>query len=384
MGDLVPIRRSGHISIAVDNSVIVWGGYTEPTNPEQNLDIYLPPQELWIYNSIVNRWVRRETSGAIPPGISGAAAVFLPSEKAVYVMCGFMFNGHANEVYRLDTSDWTWSHIDVGDNAQKPSPRDKLSAWEWENRIYIFGGYGLSFYPYMHDVGSYFGDVSVFGQTKGWNNQLMIFDTTSRSWSNPQTTGASPSPRAAHGSARVGRDVFIFGGRHDDQRLNDLYRLNLSTLNWSQIFVEGNVPVGRSWHTFTPISDRHVCLFGGYTTSQQPLGDVWFLDTVSLQWRQCDRSCHKSPPTPHLWHTAVRTSDDDVVVFGGCSNDILSNVAADHSNDLLVIRISPKTLLMLSLDAVHLYADSLRGQWDDLPHCLSDILLARCDGQALN
>lgn len=43
-----------------------------------------------------------------------------------------------------------------------------------------------------------------------------------------------PSPRAAHGAARLGRQVFVFGGRHDTQRLNDLYVLNMSDCVWTQ------------------------------------------------------------------------------------------------------------------------------------------------------
>ena len=43
-----------------------------------------------------------------------------------------------------------------------------------------------------------------------------------------------PSPRAAHAAAKLGRQVFVFGGRHDMTRLNDLYMLDMSDFVWTQ------------------------------------------------------------------------------------------------------------------------------------------------------
>ena len=35
--------------------------------------------------------------------------------------------------------------------------------------------------------------------------------------------------------------------------------------------VQGLSPVGRSWHSLTPVSSDHLFLFGGFTTDKQPL-----------------------------------------------------------------------------------------------------------------
>ena len=50
-------------------------------------------------------------------------------------------------------------------------------------------------------------------------------------------------------------------------------------------------------------------------------GDVWVLDTVLLQWREVTPQLSK----PRLWHTAAATCDNEVLVFGGCCNDILDD-----------------------------------------------------------
>ncbi len=52
-------------------------------------------------------------------------------------------------------------------------------------------------------------------------------------------------------------------------------------------------------------------------------GDAWLFDTVKLQWRQLvveDR--------PRLWHTVSYSEDEDILVFGGCSSNILSATEA--------------------------------------------------------
>lgn len=36
---------------------------------------------------------------------------------------------------------------------------------------------------------------------------------------------------------------------------------------------QGICPVGRSWHSLTPVSSDHLFLFGGFTTEKQPLSE---------------------------------------------------------------------------------------------------------------
>jgi len=49
--------------------------------------------------------------------------------------------------------------------------------------------------------------------------------------------------------------------------------------------------------------------------------DAWILDIVHLRWTKLD---HFANCNPHLWHTACKTHEGEVLVFGGCTNNILS------------------------------------------------------------
>lgn len=83
-----------------------------------------------------------------------------------------------------------------------------------------------------------------------------------------------------------------------DHRLNDLHCINLDTWEWSEMCVPcvcslisdkavfrcakacagfrcvpQHGPVGRSWHSLTPVSPDHLFLFGGFTTARETLSE---------------------------------------------------------------------------------------------------------------
>ena len=74
-------------------------------------------------------------------------------------------------------------------------------------------------------------------------------------WTRPETTGTSPSARAAHSAVAVQETIFIFGGMDSTGPLNDLYSLNTTTLHWSLIETTGGPPPApRLDHTLCAVS----------------------------------------------------------------------------------------------------------------------------------
>lgn len=69
---------------------------------------------------------------------------------------------------------------------------------------------------------------------RGWNNQLVAYNIEYNKWEWPETNGRTPSPRAAlAGFLRESR-VFIFGGRLQEERMNDLYVFDMDSMTWSE------------------------------------------------------------------------------------------------------------------------------------------------------
>ncbi|XP_064600736.1 LOW QUALITY PROTEIN: kelch domain-containing protein 2-like [Liolophura sinensis] len=347
-------ERTGHIAVCVDKYMLVWGGYQEGDD-HPGLDHYLPPEELWVYRTDTKAWQCVTVSGtqlphhqeALPLGTSGATANFL--NGYVYVFGGHNVYGNTNCLLRLELECCGWEVLMGDPEALQPSPRDKLASWVTRTRFSL-----------------------VDGTTK-----LLIFDTVTNTWSNPKCKGVVPVARAAHAAARVDNRVFVFGGRNLEQRLGDLYELNLSTLTWSkELQPIGNRPCGRSWHTLTKISGPRLFLYGGYTQDKKPLGDAWLFDVNLVQWTKLRRSMEH----PRLWHTCCVTPDEDILVFGGCSTDILSLLSdIRHCNDILEFRLSPKSLLRLCLDAAFTHRAVCNEGWEVLPQHLQAILQARLE-----
>lgn len=102
-------------------------------------------------------------------------------------------------------------------------------------------------------------------------------------------------------------------------------------------------PTGRSFASFTPISEREILLYGGISSLDQNLDDCWIFNTNTRQWTLIDlKNKH-----PRLWHTGARTRNNEVVIIGGSCSDKIDEIC----NEILTISLTPKSLKQLALDA---------------------------------
>ncbi|XP_010631012.1 kelch domain-containing protein 2 [Fukomys damarensis] len=345
----------------------------EKSNQVRGLyDFYLPREELWIYNMETGRWKKINTEGDVPPSMSGSCAVCV--DRVLYLFGGHHSRGNTNKFYMLDSrcTDRVlqWERIDC--QGIPPSSKDKLGVWVYKNKLIFFGGYG--YLPEDKALGTFEFDETSFWNSshpRGWNDHVHILDTETFTWSQPITTGKAPSPRAAHACATVGNKGFVFGGRYRDARMNDLHCLNLDTWEWNELAPQGACPVGRSWHSLTPVSSDHLFLFGGFTTEKQPLSDAWTYCISKNEWIQFN---HPYAEKPRLWHTACASDEGEVIVFGGCANNLLVHHRAAHSNEILIFSVQPKSLVRLSLEAVICFKEMLANSWNCLPkHLLHSV-----------
>ncbi|XP_070571070.1 kelch domain-containing protein 2-like isoform X3 [Ptychodera flava] len=368
----VPARRSGHVACIFGDNLYIWGGYLDLPGSPFPIDRYLPPAELWVYNIEAESWKLEETSGSIPPGTSGCSSTVIG--ESLYVFGGFEKNENSNKLYCLNLHTKVWCLLENKGDA--PSPRDKSVCWAYKNTIYVFGGFGPE--PKITPCyGQWVWDSTSSWtpeQGRGWNNHLFSYNIESEKWNEVKTTGDCPSARAAHAGALLGNKVFIFGGRHNQCRLNDLYCLNLDTLQWSgPILCHSDTPAGRSWHTLNKVSRKHIILYGGFDTECVPLGDCWVLDTDRMVWTQLP-----VPSKPRLWHSASTTcAGGEIITFGGCSNNILGTEENQHCNDVIHIFVTPKSLLRISLDVVVKYQRVLSKYLHHLPRSIIETLEKR-------
>ncbi|CAL8273543.1 unnamed protein product [Merluccius merluccius] len=152
-------------------------------------------------------------TGDVPPAMSGTCGCSLNGH--MYIFGGCDNNGQTNEIYSVNLLDgkYAWKKVSKG-SGTPPSPRDKLSCWVFGDRIIFFGGYGhklqneINRRNFIVDEASWVDDVYW-----GWNNEVHVFDPKHASWTEPQTNGRPPAPRAAHASTTLGSKGYVCGGR---------------------------------------------------------------------------------------------------------------------------------------------------------------------------
>ena len=87
-------------------------------------------------------------------------------------------------------------------------------------------------------------------------HDVHILDAESMQWSSPQVSGPTPQERRYHTASVVDRQIYVFGGQYYDQSAdlhfecdNQLCVLDVPTLSWVPVPVEGPAPLRRACHS---------------------------------------------------------------------------------------------------------------------------------------
>ena len=198
---------------------------------------------LWFYNTETEEWLEELTFGESPPPLSSAACGIV--NDCLFVFCGFSRTSHYNDkVYRLHLLTKIWTRVfPTSDGIQyplqepHPSGRDKLSCFDHDDCLYVFGGYGAV--PFgsaeLRADTVVDSDREVFMDLKVWHNSLIKFDPHINVFSLVCTRGKAPLPRAACSSCKVGNRFYIFGGRLSTDRMDDMFYLDLNGFVWKRV-----------------------------------------------------------------------------------------------------------------------------------------------------
>lgn len=340
------LNRCGHITVTVSDKVLLWGG--------RGFD----SDKVCVYDLTKRVWKYLHTTGEIPPKLSGSCCSIV--DGVLYIFGGFVVDVRVNSMYSLDLSVLIWSKITPSSNL--PSPRDKFGGWVCEHEVIYFGGYGNS--PTSENIreGEFVPNYDEIGPgLSGWNNDLLSFDTISKTWKSlPHSVTSTPLPRAAHQCVKISsNEGFLFGGRHKNRRMNDLYSLSLTTNTWCRVKLSRDLPEGRSFHSVTVLDSTNMFVYGGYNTDSEVLGDAWVISTCS---KQCREILYERNVEGRMWHTACRgLYDGEVLIFGGCC---YFPVIYEH---VKYFQLSPLPLKQIALEAICHHKESC-GSWNDLPN----------------
>eukprot|EP00912_Choanoflagellata_sp_UC4_P001937 UC4_evm3s1242 len=165
-----------------------------------------------------------------------------------------------------------------------------------DGRLHFFGGFGPSISGNMddNDYGPQIQEMASVTFVK--SNSVYEFDiasNTSAERASASDLSLQPSPRAAHTmcSLPLGKKAYIFGGRDETGRLNDLWVLDLEDASWSKIHPAGIIPKGRSFHSSCAIdSQGSFLILGGKGPNDEILDDVHLYDAGQNCWTNISNS----------------------------------------------------------------------------------------------
>ena len=148
-------------------------------------------------------------------------------------------------------------------------------------------------------------------------NDVNYLDLTTMAWSGTVScTGTPPSGRYGFAYALDGNNFYVFSGDPNTTFPTDVHRLDLSTHAWSgALSCTGTPPVGR-WISNGIVDDGFLYVFGGRNNSGSPLNDVHRLNLSTLAWSGA-LSCTGTPPAVRSGPTSVVDTSHNMYVYGG-------------------------------------------------------------------
>ncbi|PVD26303.1 hypothetical protein C0Q70_13974 [Pomacea canaliculata] len=185
-----PGARDGHSACVVARKMYIFGGYEEEVDRFSN--------EIFSLDLVSLSWCAIHPMGGKPPTWRDFHTSS-PIGDLIYIFGGRSDQGmemftnqeiYCNTMYTFNTNTWVWETVHVSE--EEPTGRRSHSTFEYNGRLYVFGGYN--------------------GVVNRHFNDLHMFDPETKTWSLLKVRGEGPCPRRRQSCCLVGSKVFLFGG----------------------------------------------------------------------------------------------------------------------------------------------------------------------------
>ena len=353
--------RHSHIAVRMENCVVVFGG-VEKHHPTVSLHI------IWMFNLYTEQWAKhviQDTKELLPRICYPCAAVI---KADIFMFGGFdvRVNHHTNSVWKLTRTPqryFEWSKVIAQCNKKTPSPRSCHCGWEYAGQLWTFGGLGEPLTEYLNDHGDFSG---INDEVE--NNQLLCFNPRSEEWKNPQTLGTAPHPRESPAATIIRDKVFVYGGKSPYTRkmFDDLYQLDMISLTWIEIRITHLQPPPRIFCSLNALTEQNLVLHGGMWKLHLMRNDTWILDLSSLSWEKHITMTEH----PRYYHSGTVGLNCSIIIIGG---KFLDESVYHVYNDVVSVRLKPKTLQQLAIQKIYHHQDVL--PWNLLPNSLKALFL---------
>ncbi|KAG1650850.1 Kelch domain-containing protein 4 [Nymphon striatum] len=278
-----------------------------------------------------------------------------PEKEELILFGGEFFNGVKtfmyNDLYTYNIKKNEWTLIKTPVSPPPRCAHQAVCLSQEGGQLWTFGGEFASptqsqFYHYK---------------------DLWVYHMQSKKWEKVNAS-RGPSARSGHRMCLIKRNIFVFGGYHDNLRdykyYNDVHIFNLDTYSWTKLDTIGNGPSPRSACQLTSTSDGKLIVYGGYSkikNKKESDSGIAHCDMFSLhqdnhdqnkwKWMQVKQSGLR--PSPRSGFSLTKISDNKVILFGGVhdeeDDDNDEELCGNFFNDLYQLEVDKGQWLMITL-----------------------------------
>ena len=333
-----------HIAVRWEDTIVVMNSNNRRT--------------IWIYNLWTEHWRGYRLPRGFLPVESGQQGVHIGSNI-------YMFGGIHACMWKLEIGRNDSFVRDLILIENKPSARERHSVWKYDEKMWIFGGYGrpIDFYDIYnkkHELNKHGKFTGGTIGSSGFNNQLLYFDPFSETWTNVACCGDVPAPRSDAASAVINDKVYLHGGSSSVSYGKEMYELDMQSITWTRIKATGLTPNVQCKSSLIPVSAKQLVFFGG--SGRQ--GGTKIFDVQSQMWNK------------HLWRNIGYQSDHTATLgLHGSAIILGEEIQPKHQayNPVFTVRFEPKSLQQLAMTIIYQEVDSTL--WKMLPEKLTHKLM---------
>ncbi|XP_019870567.1 kelch domain-containing protein 10 homolog isoform X2 [Aethina tumida] len=361
----VPHPRSGHRIGADSSNFYSFGGYNPTITNSDNLDaeddgflVWSYPlfQELWKFNYASRQWTKFKISETLPLELASNALLLHKNYLMVYGGTGSPFGFRcSNQLYVCRVTEENDPMVEIQTSGQLPLPLYGQALVHHNDYLYTIGGTtGLSYSCNIHRLnmktttweivyicsgkgdyepeGRYRHEVSFDGKQiyvlGGGTADLAYdlqyvpaFNLEKKIWNKLSTfrdrNKGYPAPRRCHGAVQIDTDtgvqVFITGGHDGENVFNDLWKLDLKTMQWT-CFDFCQLPISTYFHDAAVSPEGKLYVFGGINSIDD---EVVRSNTIYSTWLcipKLSEMCWEAVLhySPHI----VNCKSDDLINIG--------------------------------------------------------------------
>jgi hypothetical protein len=239
----------------LDTAMVIFGGVTYPGG---NIT-----DQLWILDLNTLLWEQIEPSGVWPPPTRCNYATYRWSTHEMIMFGGRWGEERYNTTWTLNLNTYSWRNL-VYENSP-PSPREgaPILIIQDSPNMLVYGGYRPG--PEYMD-------------------ELWLLDLGSRTWTEYEPDPPHPIARGYCPLLYDKRNnrALLFSGfsAYPGPGLNDLWQIDLDSIQYTELFPTGDIPSPRG--RFTTITgdftNHRATIFGGAHNYEFYYDDVYFLD----------------------------------------------------------------------------------------------------------